>query len=724
MSVPRVTPPAQIAREQAHGTAIARRRESCDTAASYGCAMRHPRLLLPVSLLLPALAACPSSPADTTDTDAGSTTDASSGSTAASEPTTTSEPPPPVLPTNRYFLRIDDTPPPPVVLEMDKAKALEIFGDKAAKEIKLIDVDSTALLTEVLTRIQNSCGDAWDDYVDTPDDKLLPPPGTTHLKYDCSKTELGKTYGASWKTSSQYAMVRLLTMTPRNAYVRGTEFDSFEALYNQNKNNSFGYSFNDILAASLFCTGTDAEAKTCTEKLNSFTLDKAHETTLHTRTFIPLDVLRETLKTTLLASHPEIANSEGLLPVTLYDALKDMQPLSEKLGPTGDHPGLLVPDDQDFTTYSDALTPAFKMIATAESNLRRVDGIDASVGAGEMFLSTAPAPLAFDFMDPQKVVFEGITQLPTVDMRMAITELPDAVDPCKAKTVDDKTCWANMPETPLGDTYIWSKPAWSLERIVAQAAYTSFATRSYKFCFFPFNPSCFVDVSIGTGGEPLGWSYFKLFQGFPTPPKQFLWEMLLGVAQEALHDPLANDFFTYDMNAQKVGEENTDDNIPEGALRPVFALKKVGLGLDADALLAAIREKLQGQADKIADVILGNFWTKNGRLDFYYRRASDGGPPYLFFVGPNDKRPDENDPKQLAAYTYKTPGFYSDAALTQKVSQTDIAGIPDTEHEKYQLPEGASTLYMRDDSDFVYQLDFSVPPGADPVEIVVRVTKL
>jgi hypothetical protein len=667
--------------------------------------MRHPRLLLPVSLLLPALAACPSSPADTTDTDAGSTTDASSGSTAASEPTTTSEPPPPVLPTNRYFLRIDDTPPPPVVLEMDKAKALEIFGDKAAKEIKLIDVDSTTLLTEVLSRIQSSCGDAWDDYVDTPDNQLPVSPG-----HNCALTELGKTYGANWKTSPQYAMVRLLTMTPRNAVVAGTELAEFEALFKQNENNFGGYSFSDVLAASLFCEGTPAEATACTQKLKSTNLDKNHEKALHTKPFIAVDVLRETLKTTLLGSHPNIGNDQGLLPVTLYDALKDMQPLSEKLGPTGDHPGLLVPDDQDFTTYSDALTPAFKMIATAESNLRRVDGIDASVGAGEMFLSTSPAPLAFDFMDAQKVVFEGIAALPTVDMRMAITELGELVPSCEDGL---GACQDNLPTTdPLPDalkTFVWGRPLWALERIVGAAAHAVFSERVYKQCLVVLNPDCLAEVSIGSDGNPKGWSVFKTdFMSVDVPPPQYLWEMLLGVAQVAIHDP--------------TGDGKAD--IEEGKALPVFALKKVPIGLTAEQMLAQIRPTLQGQADKIADVILGNFWTKNGRLDFYYRRASDGGPPYLFFVGPNDKRPDENDPKQLAAYTYKTPGFYSDAAMTQKVSQTDIAGIPDTEHEKYQLPEGASTLYMRDDSDFVYQLDFSVPPGADPVEIVVRVTKL
>lgn len=664
--------------------------------------MRHPRHLLPVSLL-PALLACPAQPGGTTESSGAS--DGSSGSATDTEPTstvTTEEPAPPVIPDNRYVLRIDDTPPPAVGVELDKAHALELFGD-AAKDIKLLEVDSTALLTEVLSRIQSSCGDKWDDYVDTPDNQLPVSPG-----HDCTKSELGKTYGAGWKTSPQYAMVRLLTMTPRNAVVAGTELAEFEALFKQNENNFGGYSFSDVLAASLFCTGTQAEATACTQKLKSTNLDKTHEQGLHTRAFIPLDVLRETLKTTLLASHPNIANDQGLLPVTLYDALKDMQPLSEKLGPVGDHPGLLLPDDAEFTTYSDALTPQFKMIASAASNVRRVEGIDASVGKGEMSISLLSSPLSFDFNDEAKVKFEGLAELPTVDMRMAITELDAFVPSCEAGL---GTCQPNLPESPI-DGYVWSEPLWSLERIVGQAAMTAFAERVYKQCLVVLNPDCLAEVSIGNDGNPKGWSVFKTdFMSVDVPPPQYLWEMLLGVAQVAVHDP--------------TGDGKTD--IPEGQARPVFALYKVPLGLTADDLIAQLRPTMQSQADKIADTLAGNYWNKSAHLDFYYRRGSiddAASPTYLFFVAPDDKRPVEGDPSQLAAYDYAKPGFFSDAALTTKVSATAIDGVDDVTHEKFLLPEGETTLFMQDDAGDAYQLRFTVPPGADPVEIVVRVTKI
>ncbi|MDC0669119.1 hypothetical protein [Nannocystis radixulma] len=691
--------------------------------------MRHPRPLLSLSLLIPALAACPGDPGDTSD---GSTTEASTDTDGTdTDAPTTGEPAAPQVPTNRYFLRIDDTPPPPVVLEMDKAKALEIFGETAAKDIKLIDVDSTALLDNVLSTIQNSCGVGWNIYKDTVKNGDMPVSPDHH----CNATDLGRSFTtcemdnpACWNTTPQYAMVRLLTMTPRNASVATTVMEDFEFLFSIYDDKTVnGLNFSDVLAAALFCSNHPLGPAQCTEKLKTSKLDKVHEADLHTRPFIPLPILRDALKTTLLGSHPNIANDEGTLPITLYDALMDMQPLSEKLGPVGDHPGLLVPDDADFTTHSDALTSAFKMTATADSNLRRVDGIDASEGAGEMFLSLAAAPVAFDFNDPTKVKIEGIAPMPTVDMRMAIGELPTKIAAC---TDGLDVCGPNLPDTPVGDEYVWSQPLWSLERIVAQAAYGAFKDSLYPYyCFAPAFP-CLAGVALGPhmdeADAPSGWAFFDVqVPNLSSPAPQYLWEMLLDVAQDVIHDPVGNDHFQRDMNNKIVGaEQNTADNLAEGDARPVFALKGVPIGFTAEEMIAQIRPTLQSQSDKIADVILGNYWTTNARLDFYYRRAADGGTPYLFFVGPDDKRPHPDDATQLAAYDYAKPGFFADAGLTDKLSSTSIDGVADTDHEKYRLPEGESTIFMQDDAGDTYQLRFTVPPGADPVEIVVRVDKM
>ncbi len=662
-----------------------------------------------------------SSPVATTD----STTEDSTGATDATtgEPTTGDSS---VDPTGqpaeseaRYFLRIDDDPVPPIVLELDKAKALEVFGEDAARQIKLIDVDSAPLLTEILDRIQSSCGDLWSSYdydPQNPDDPNKPskpniwfPNNPNSIPsddlpidpgHDCTRTELGQTYGADWRHSPEFAMVRLLTMTPRNARLKGTVLEPFETLFAQYDGKVVnGFTFPDLLAASLFC-GSDPNPKQCTDKLKDSQLDKNHEVALHTRPFIAKDVLAETLKLTLMASHPNIANPDGLLSVTLYDALKDMQPLSEKFGPTGDHPGLLMPDDADFTTYSDALTADFKMAAIAESNLRHVEGIDASNGAGAMFLSIAESPLNFDFMDPDKVQLLGIAPAPTVDMRMRIMEIDGTVPSCD-EGLDP--CLDNLPVHPLGTEYIWTQPLWSLERIIAEAAYASFRDLSYPFyCFAPGNP-CAAGASIGVNPGLPGWTVFSIgIQGLDAPPPQYLWEMLLGVVQIAVHDPALD-----------------NKKIPEGDANPVFALKSVPIGLTADEMIAEIRPNLQAQAGFIANTILGKFWKNNDHLDFYYRRIAPNGPPALFFVAASDLRPDASG-EALAAYNYKKPGFFADPGLTQKLSRTTLDGSDDTTHEKLRLDAGETTVYMQDDEDRIFRVRLYVGPDANEVAVHVR----
>ncbi|MBL9103578.1 MAG: hypothetical protein JNL82_21705 [Myxococcales bacterium] len=731
------------------------------------------RLTLPL-LAVPLLAlwtGCGDPPASGDDdgSSTGTTGDTGDVPTSGEPPTTGDETGPPTTEhAQRYWLHIDDTPPPPVVLELDKEKALEVFGEKAARNIHLIDVDSGPLIADVLGRIQSSCGDKWDDYNPNTADTQLP----ADPQHDCGQTPLGKTFGQTvleWKQSPEYQMVRLLTMTPRNAQVRGTVMEDMANLFASNDNNFGQLSFQDALAAIMFCPAKPGETvDACRDKMKANNPNKvelhAQEAALHTRPFIDVSLLADTLRLTLLATHPNIANDEGLLAVTLYDALKDMQPLSEVYGPQGDHPGLLMPDDADFTTRSDALTDQFKMTATAASNLRRVEGIDASVGAGEMFLNAIadedttddvrPPPLAFDFADEQKVKFEGLTDVPTVDMRMRITELNPGAGPgelvpvpsCEGKEFDgDNACMQNVPgnDDPAFAQYVWQQPKWSLEYIIAHAAHAAYGQRKLDLCIIKLDPLCYLGAYIGVDtptktdpddknedpvldgvADPPGWTYLPgLFQGLTFPAPQYFHEMLLNVAQQSLHD--------FSGPPQPNGNTKYADGIPEideGDLNPVFALKGVPIGLTAADMIKSIRSELAKQSDYIAGVILGKYWKNNARLDFYYRRATaveaGGGAPMLFFVGPSDLRPSKDDPEAISNYGYAKPGFFADRELTDKVSRTDIGGLKDSEHEKYQLQPGEQTLYMQDDEARNYALHFFVPDNPDPTEIVLRIEPL
>ncbi|HEX6241362.1 MAG TPA: hypothetical protein VFZ61_10730, partial [Polyangiales bacterium] len=68
-------------------------------------------------------------------------------------------------------------------------------------------------------------------------------------------------------------------------------------------------------------------------------------------------------------------------------------------------------------------------------------------------------------------------------------------------------------------------------------------------------------------------------------------------------------------------------------------------------------------------------------------------------------------------YTYTKPGFFSDAALTTKVSSMDAGTSGDSSHEKLALKAGETVVYMSDAQDQVVRLRFVV--GMDPREIAV-----
>ncbi|WP_437316057.1 hypothetical protein [Sorangium sp. So ce385] len=587
---------------------------------------------------------------------------------------------------NRFRLRIDDAEVPSVVLELDKEKALQVFGEDGAKQITILDVDTTGLLQSALEQIQNACGELWKE--DSPS------PG-----HDCTLTPLGQSFGAEWRTSAEFALVRLLSMTPANADVTGTSLEGLQQIFEENPG-TFAFDFADVLSDSISLDLAVQPEPTATR-------DK------RTAPFVPIPKLILALQQQLLGTHPAVSDPDGArLPVTLYEALFDLQPLSEKLGPSGNHPGVLVPDDSTFTTKSNVLLPNFQMRVVAESGLRRVTGVDLSKGGGDMFVRTGDAPLRFDFNDPEKLQITGIAPTPTIDMRIALRELPTKVEACTEAVAP--ACKENRPDMPVGSSTVWSTPPFMMEHIVGKAAYLTYGERvPFTGCYFRLSGTCRVGVTIGQAGDPRGWTAFTDLvsdQPPPIPPSQFFWELLTEVGQVAIHDP--------------TGDGNPE--ISEGAAQPVFALHDVGIGLTGDQILADLRPTLQSQAKEIAEIILGRYWVNNDALDFFYGRAAPDGAPTLFFVAEDDLRPSDQSSEAPRDYTYEKPGFFTSPELDEasKVSKKELEGAVDTAHEKYRLPPGDTTLYMQDDEGAVYEVRFHVPDGDDPVQITADVEKL
>ncbi|WP_437907046.1 hypothetical protein WME95_03805 [Sorangium sp. So ce327] len=575
----------------------------------------------------------------------------------------------------RFFsIRIDDEQVPTTELTLDKKKTLDLVGDDGAAQLTLLDLDTERLLRSALDQIQNACGASWrNDAVDP--------------RYDCSLTLLGESFGAEWRTSPEFAFLRLLTMTPANADMTGTSLDELKRFFDSNSG-VLSRDFASILAEALGASRTDP--------------------------FLPADELIRALQHQSLGTHPAIPDMDGQkLPISLHDALNNLTPLSEKLGASGDHPGVLVRDDGTFTTKSDLLRPDFEMHIVAESGLRRVMGVDLSRGGGDMFVQEGDAPLRFDFNDAEKLRITGVAESPIIDLRIALREVPSSVPSC----TETPACHGNSPDAPVGDGTIWKASPFLLEPIVAKAAYLAYSDREFTSCYWRSSGECALGVDIGQGDDPLGWTVFNFDLSTPPdrPPRvpnaQFLWELITEVAQVAVHDPTGDG----------------DPEITEGDAQPVYALHGVGLGITAEDVTTGFRQALQSRAREIAENVVGRYWEKNAALDFFYSRSAPGAAPHLYFVAESDLRPSDQSPTVPRDYTYRNPGFYRSPDLGEgnKVSAKEIDGVDDKIHEKFRLPPGeTTTLFMQDDEAAIFEVHFHVPDEEDPVEIIAEVVRL
>jgi hypothetical protein len=560
-------------------------------------------------------------------------------------------------PETEITLRISDDAPPPLELDMGRDEVAELFGD-VAEEIQLLELDSTPLLVNTLEAIKFACGDDWQLNQQDPN-------------HDCSLTSLGQSFNdGNWQSSAEFSMVRILTMTPANSVVTGTSLEDVAGL-------------TDFLA--LFTggfSGMMAESLEIAENAE----------------FLDTQSVANSLRNNLLATHPEVSN-DGKLTISLADALTDMGTLATRLGPVGDHPGILVPD---YPTHGEVFGPDFKMSVVAESNLRVLDGIDlsAGTGGGKEFISVIVDTVGpsftdeaeFDFTDPEKFSLTGLNPSPALDLRFAIYEHDGFVDSCTSDV--SEACVNNAPNLPVGNGLVWTLDPWEFEYIVAWAGRQKYGALQ------SIVNKLFTDVvRVGQDGNPSGWAVFNVPLGFlfGEPPAQFVWEMINEVAQHDLHylDP------------------DGPESFPEGEANVEFTLEDIPCGITGAEAADAVRPFLQAQASDIAGYLLGNYKENSGPVDFYYRRTDDGGT-YLFWVT-------HADLLDGLPYGWDTPGFYADADLSEKLSSTSISGVGDTAHEKLRIEPGETTVYATDDEGGVYKIHIVAPD--DTSEITAYVSK-
>jgi hypothetical protein len=577
-------------------------------------------------------------------TGASTTTDTDATATGGD---VTGEDPSAFGPEQTFELRLNEDTPPPLVLEMNREEVAELFGDRA-DEILLVEVDSATLLTESLEQIKNACGQFWREDDSDPD-------------HDCSLTPLGQTFigpDGTWRSSAEYALVRILTMTPANVVVEGTSSESLQELSDAL---GIGGGYGQILSEALGIARTDEVVSTAG--------------------------LVASFQQNFVASHPNVED-DAKLAITLEDALSDLATLADRYGPVDGHPGII---DPGFVPSGEVLGPDFLMRAVAKSNLRLCDGIDADQGKG--FLSviadqTGPGfedELEFDFSDPDDFQLQGLVENPTVDLRFRATETVGFVPSC----LGNPPCQQNVPGTPQGGSSVWGLDPWLLEYNVTAGAMADYQQRTFEGSYL-FGTA---KVLIGQDGNPPGWIEYDIPLNIGSPPDpQYVWETILEVAQVALHEtPFAS--------------------IGEGAADVAFTLFDVPVGITGSEAAEAVRPYLQEQASLLSDFLLGDYKKNNDTVDFYFRRGDDG-EPYLFFIAEADLREGE-------AYGYQTVGFYSSSALgaEDKISATEVFGLGDTAHEKLWVPEGESVAYFQDDGGRVYRARMVRDAATDVIEL-------
>lgn len=480
-------------------------------------------------------------------------------------------------------------------------------------------------------------------------------------------------------------MVRLLQMTPDTADLRGTRLEELLEL-----SPKVGFAPAQILADAM---GIGVEDP-----------------------FLASWALSEALVAGLLATHPrartrpgaptaahpdgQIPVAAGHIPITLGDCANDMRTLAERFGPVtagsegahAFHPGFIVAVEG-----ASVMTDDFRMTLRASANALPFKGVDlghaevgnvTSIGRDEGDL--------FDFSDPDWLRLEGLVEAPKVGaFTFEILEYPEPVSPGTSP----------LP-APRGNGDVWLTPSWCIERLITEASFMAFATRTFSRGYAVSDdaaPLFTVDIEGG-------WLTLSTLGdvGSPPPPL-YLWDLMGEVGQLRLHDGP-------DPSAPDV------DRLAEGEANLRFTLEDVPLGLTTAGLRDAIRANLERDPTGLINAATAFLDPSWGAPDFYYFRPRPDAPDdvqgdWLFFVDASDIP----DGSERDAADYAHPGFFGDEALSERISDTrDVGG--DTTHQKLKLEDG-DVVYIEDDEGARFRLDVGAKPSSHRISLTITRTR-
>jgi len=468
-------------------------------------------------------------------------------------------------------------------------------------------------------------------------------------------------------TTAEANLVRLLQMTPANADLSGTALEPLLELAPR-----LGFAVPEVLGATLGVGPGDA--------------------------FLPTSTVAEALAAGIIGSHdnarhrpgprtPERPDgvwpvTPGTLPVMLEDVLSDLRTLVPRFGPYVAegryHPGFLGRD-----LSAELFGDDFAIVVEANVNAVPDKGIDLESAslAGVNSIDDHPEVL-FDFTDPDWMRVEGTAADPPTIGRMTfvLVEDPRRLAP------------GSGPEpAPRGNGEVWTAPRWTLERVVAEAAFASWGRFSMD-----------RQWRRGAAEAPLlsvrvedGWMEVMTAGrvGDPPPPA-YLWDLVLDAAQQRLHD----------------------GGLAEGAAQVGLTLTDVPLGLSLDALVDRIREALREDAAPLVAVAVELFDNTWGEADLFYRRPRGLDEDWLFFVHETDI-PADRGGEPVRPWSYRRPGFWEDVELTEALHTTEVVD-GDGHHLKVRVLPG-DTLYCEDEGERVFRIDVGGKPSRARLPLTV-----
>lgn len=294
--------------------------------------------------------------------------------------------------------------------------------------------------------------------------------------------------------------------------------------------------------------------------------------------FLGSAIVTEVMLDLLIRSHPnftppgEQPDPQGRLAVTLADGLGDLAPLAAKYGPSGDHPGFLAEPPS-----AELFTPAFAMVVRGEGNVILQPGFR----PGEGFAAHVIRPpvgesiLSLDFADPETFRIEGLHPEPRAALTLEVPESPEyfAVPPPPEN---------GQPPPAPGANRVWDAPPWTLEHIVAEASLRAFGGLwpdglELGYALGAIDPAAQVSWDEG-------WVVVDVVADLgPPPAPAYIWDLILDVAQQRLHD----------------------GGLAEGEANVRLALPLLPIGLDAEALVDAMRPALEAQKELLVAMMVG-----------------------------------------------------------------------------------------------------------------------